>query len=197
MDEIIQLKITLESTEPPIWRRVLVEKQITFFELHNIIQIAMGWENYHMFEFTFNKQRIGEPDDEFDDLDFGSNKVMDAAEVTLESIVTNTKGKISYVYDFGDNWSHKILVEKFLPRDNKISYPICTDGELNCPPEDCGGIPGFYDLLEVIGNKKHPERKAMLDWLGGSYDPAYFDKDEVNEEMKNLDQYISEWTDDE
>jgi len=188
MDEIIQLKITLEWTKPPIWRRILVDKRTTFFGLHHIIQITMGWDNYHLYEFKCNNYRIGEPNEEFDDFGFGGDKLLDATEVTLDSIITETKEKFHYEYDFGDGWIHQIEVEKFLPRNNKTNYPNCIDGKLNCPPEDCGGIPGFYNLLEIISNKRHPERKEMLDWLGGSYDPEYFDKDEVNEELRNPNQ---------
>ncbi len=199
MNDIIQLKITLSWTKPPIWRRVLVDKRNTFFKLHNIIQIAMGWENYHLYEFDFKDYRIGIPNEEFDDFYSGRPrpKLLDAKDVTLESIIKDVKEKFIYEYDFGDSWRHDIVVEKFLPLENEITYPICLDGKLNCPPEDCGGIPGFYELIEIIGDKRHRRRKEMLEWLDGPYDPEYFDKVEVNEKLKNLDQYIMEFGDDE
>ncbi len=184
MDEIIQLKITLAYTKPPIWRRILVERKATFLELHYIIQSAMGWMNAHLFEFQFGDYRVGEADDEFDD--FGMGELLEASETTLDQMITDFTSRFIYEYDFGDSWTHKIVVEKYLPRDQAVEYPICTAGKLNCPPEDCGGIPGFYNLLEIIADKKHPERKEMLQWLGGSYDPAYFDKDAVNKILKNL-----------
>jgi hypothetical protein len=196
MDDIIQLKITLQWTKPPIWRRVLVDKNITFFELHHIIQIAMGWENCHLYEFKVHKYRIGEPNDEFDDF-FASDKLVDASTVTLDSIITVTKEQFEYEYDFGDGWTHQIAVEKFLPRDSKAKYPICTDGKLNCPPEDCGGVGGFYGLLDIIGNKKHPERKEMLEWLGGHYNPEHFDTDKINKNLRKLDKYLKQRADNE
>lgn len=157
MDDIIQLKITLQGTKPPIWRRVLVEKTTTFEQLHYIIQITMGWTNSHLHEFDINGYRIAEPNEELDaDLE-GEN--IDSATITLDSIISETKEKFKYTYDFGDSWEHKILIEKFLPRDNQKKYPTCIDGKLNCPPEDCGGIPGFYNMLDIIGNKRHRERK--------------------------------------
>lgn len=190
MNDIIQLKITLQGTKPPIWRRVLVDKTTTFEQLHHIIQIAMGWTNSHLHEFDINGYRIVEPNEEFD-ADFGSENI-DSATVTLDSIISDTKEKFVYTYDFGDSWKHQIVVEKFLPRDTKTKYPICIDGKLNCPPEDCGGIPGFYNLLDIIGNKRHPDRKEMLEWLGGQYDAEHFDKDEINLQLASLDNYIKE-----
>lgn len=184
MDDIIQLKITLQGTKPPIWRRVLVDKSITFEQLHYIIQAAMGWASSHLYEFDVNGYRIAVPYEEFEE-DFG-DEFIDASSVTIGKLVKEVKAKFSYTYDFGDGWEHKIVVEKFLPRDAQIKYPICIDGKLNCPPEDCGGVPGFYDLLEILGNEKHPDRKEMLEWLGYQYDADYFDKDEINEELAAL-----------
>lgn len=184
MNDIIQLKITLKGTKPPIWRRILVDKSTSFFILHYIIQYSMGWENSHLFEFKVNGFRIGEPHQ--DDEGWGG-KLIDATKKSLGSIISDPKGKFEYAYDFGDNWEHLIKVEKFLPKDENVKYPICIDGELNCPPEDCGGVWGFYDLLETIKNKKHPEHKDMLEWLGGKYDPEYFDKELVNKELFELE----------
>jgi hypothetical protein len=192
MDDILQLKITLQWTKPPIWRRVLVDKNTTFLELHYIIQIAMGWTNSHLHEFTVKGTRIGELNEAFDDLDFGEEKPIDASTVTLGSVVSAPKEKFEYVYDFGDDWRHLIQVEKFLPRDEKIKYPVCLTGKLNCPPEDCGGVPGFYGLLEILSNKRHPERKEMLEWLGGPYNPEEFDIKRVNEELASLEDYLKE-----
>ena len=193
MDEIIQLKITLERTKPPIWRRILVDKETTFFELHHIIQISMGWFNSHLYEFDFKNFLIGEPDDEFGS---GISRILKASEVTLGSMITAPKETFKYEYDFGDGWGHKILVEKFLARDPKNQYPSCIAGKLNCPPEDCGGVGGFYQMLDVLANKKHPGRKEMIEWLGEEYDSKYFKIDEINEELNDLDGYIEFWTDD-
>jgi len=188
MDEIIQLKITLDGTNPPIWRRILVNKQTTFFELHHIIQIVMGWENCHLYEFNLKKKRIGETGIKFDG--FNSTSLLNANEVRLEDLITGTKDKFTYLYDFGDSWSHAIVVEKILPIENQVMYPKCIGGELNCPPEDCGGIYGFYDLLEIIGDKKHPERKEMIEWLGSKYDPKYFNEVEINKRFKKMTQIL-------
>lgn len=195
MFDIIQLKITLQGTTPPIWRRVLVEKTTTFFELHHIIQISMGWQNSHLYEFEINGFRIAEANEDLD-LEL-EDKTENASTAILESVISRTKEKIKYTYDFGDSWEHQILLEKFLTRDEKIKYPICIDGKLNCPPEDCGGIRGFYGMLNIINNKRHPERKEMLEWLGGQYDTEYFDKNEINQELASIDKYIKELDDNE
>lgn len=186
MDTILQLKISLRGTKPPIWRRVLVEKTITFEALHEIIQAVMGWTNSHLHEFTVQGLRIGQPLDEFDraggPAEFGE-ELIDEATVTLERVLTNSNQKFDYTYDFGDSWEHIVVVEKRLPADAALTYPVCTGGKLNCPPEDSGGLPGFYEMLRILNDKRHPEREEMLDWLGGPYDAQAFDQPEVNQQL--------------
>lgn len=182
-ESIIQLKITLQDSKPPIWRRLLVDKSITFKELHYIIQISMGWENSHLYQFETNEYIITTIDEYIDEDDYFDKKLVDASSITLNSIITNVKMKFTYTYDFGDDWQHQILVEKFLDYDEKIKYPTCIKGKLNCPPEDSGGIYGFYELLEIIADIKHKERKEVLRWIGKNYDPEHFDKDEINTKL--------------
>lgn len=190
MDDIIQLKITLEGTKPAIWRRIQVEKNTTFFEVHHIIQIAFGWLNYHMYQFNVDGYHLGEPAYKMQDVDSDADIVIDSRDITIESLIVEPGEKFEYEYDFGDGWSHQIVVEKFLPGIKRKQYPTCTAGKLACPPEDSGGLRGFYDNLEIIKNKKHPENKDTKRWLGGGYDPAYFDKKLVNKELSTLDKYI-------
>ena len=181
MNDIIQLKITLQETKPPIWRRLLVDKSTIFSQFHYIILTAMGWGGGHLYEFNINGFRIGEP---YKDDEGWGGKLIDASKKTLGSLISDTKGKFAYTYDFGDSWEHSIKVEKFHQHDENVKYPTCIDGELNCPPDDCGGVWGFYDLLEKIKDKKHPEHKEILEWLDGHYDAEHFDKELVNEELK-------------
>jgi len=180
MNDIIQLKITLQGTKPLIWRRIQVDKSITFSQFHYIILATMGWDGGHLYVFNINGYRIGVPHK--DDEGWGG-KLVDASKKSLGVVISDTKGKFEYTYDFGDSWEHSIKVEKFLQKEGNVKYPICIDGELNCPPENCGGIWGFYNLLETIKNKKHPEHKEMLEWMGGQYDPEYFDKELVNKRL--------------
>jgi hypothetical protein len=188
MNEIIQLKITLKRIKPPIWRRVLIPNSITFYHLHEIILASMGWDGYHLYEFDFEGERIGVPSD--DDNPWWGDDILDAKKEKIKSYIGNTKCKFEYTYDFGDNWEHLIKVEKFLPRDENVKYPICIDGERNCPPEDCGGIGGYYDFIEAINDKNHPEHEEMIEWYGGVYDPEFFDKEEINNRLRRLAMHL-------
>ncbi|MDD3699407.1 MAG: plasmid pRiA4b ORF-3 family protein [Atribacterota bacterium] len=181
-DRVYQFKITLKSIRPPIWRRIQVPETYTFWDLHVAIQDAMGWEDAHLHEFemvspsTGEKVRIGTPTEE--------------AEVFGQQIIPEEKQKIanwfsmenrvaSYVYDFGDDWEHKIELEKILPREKNIKYPVCIAGKRACPPEDCGGVWGYEEFLEAIRNPEHEEHSIMLEWIGGEFDPEYFNPEEV------------------
>lgn len=183
LERAVQLKIILKNTNPDIWRRLIVESDISFFALHFAIQMTMGWENHHLFEFRIDDYSIGLPDDEFQDL---NEKLIDAREMTLDEALTGKVKKFSYMYDFGDSWDHEIIVEKILPRDKDADYPVCTDGKMECPPEDCGGITGYYHLLEILKDKKHPEHKEMLEWLGRKFDPLHFDVEHTNSFLENM-----------
>lgn len=190
-ESIIQLKITLLGTDPAIWRRLLVKKNTTFENLHHIIQIAMGWTNSHLYEFNIKGYRIAEPVEEF--IDYFEDNTIDPYNLSIDHVIKNKKIKFNYVYDFGDHWEHQIEIEKFIPVEKQIQYPVCIDGKLNCPPEDCGSISGFYSMLEIIGDRKHPERKEMLQWLGGEYKPEHFDLSETNKELKFLHSYKTDY----
>lgn len=188
LKKAVQLKIVLKHTKPLIWRRILVKNSISFFELHHTIQLAMEWKNYHLYEFRVNNYRIGELEEDFGD----GSKVIDAKKITLEEALSSEIKKFSYEYDFGDGWEHEILIEKIAPLENDMEYPVCLDGELNCPPEDCGGIPGYYHLLEVLADKKSPERHEMIEWLGEVYDPTYFNLEQINYDLGFVSQNMEE-----
>ena len=192
MNDIIQLKVTLEKTEPAIWRRVQVERSSTFFELHHTIQIVFGWKNYHLYEFLIDGHILGAPEDYVANISSTEEGVIDARDITLDLIIEPGE-KFSYVYDFGDSWKHNIEVEKFLPNEQEKKYPICIDGELRCPPEDCGGIRGYYDMLEILKDKKNPEYKDTKIWVGRNFKPEHFDKEKVNKKLLRLYKYIMDW----
>jgi hypothetical protein len=172
---IYQLKITLTGIKPPIWRRVEV-KDCTLLKLHKIIQVSMGWGNYHMWYFQIGGEQYG--DDVIDDVgDFTS-----ARKAKLSQFVRAGVKKFRYTYDMGDCWEHIIQVEKVLEADPVVTYPQCVTGSRACPPEDCGGIGGYSTLVEAIHNPKHKQNKEMLDWVG-DYNPEAFDQGAVNQDL--------------
>jgi hypothetical protein len=185
--EIHQLKVTLLDTKPPIWRRLLVPAGLTLEALHDVLQVAMGWTDSHLHEFRVGKKRFGVPDPEDELMDLPP--VGDERTAYLFKVLGKAGAKARYTYDFGDNWEHAIVVEKVLPPEPGVAYPICVGGKLRCPPEDCGSIPGYYNLLEVIRDPTHEEHEEMMDWLGGEYDPDAFSVDDVNQGLAPLQRW--------
>lgn len=177
---IYQLKIILKDFRPPIWRRVQVTSDTTLGKLHQIIQSVMGWTNSHLHAFLVQGVEYGQPQPEYD------FNVRNERTVKLSSVVTGEKFKFLYTYDMGDSWEHEILVEKALPADPQMRYPVCLTGKRACPPEDCGGVWGYAEFLEAIQQLDHPEHESMLEWIGGTFDPSAFNLDEVNQQLKQI-----------
>ena len=181
-DQVYQLKITLKGTKPPIWRRIQVPETYNFWDLHVAIQDSMDWEDYHLHEFTLlspktgRKVKIGIPSDE--DADYGWEVLADWNQ-KIAHYFSLDNSKADYVYDFGERWEHSIKLEKILPRETGVAYPRCIGGKRACPPEDCGGIGGYAEFLEAIGDPANELHEDMLDWVGGSFDPDDFDPNDV------------------
>ncbi len=119
--------------------------------------------------------------------------MLDSTTTTLESIITKEKQKFIYLYSFDDQWDHDIVVEKILRPDPKAVCPVCIDGALNCPPEECGGIDAFYETLKAANDKNHPDYEEYMNWIEEGYDPEHFDLDEINEVLADIDKYIVDW----
>lgn len=179
-DYVYQFKITLEGIKPPIWRRIQVPKTYTFWDLHVAIQDAMGWLDYHLHEFeivdpsTGLMVNIGIPDEEFD------RDVLPGWKQKIADYFSMENPKAVYIYDFGDYWEHKIQLEKILPREKGVNYPVCIKGKRACPPEDCGGVWGYEELLEALKKPAHERHEELLEWLGEDFDPEHFDVNEVS-----------------
>jgi len=173
---IYQIKVTLRGSKPPIWRRIQVRSDTTLGELHHILQGVMDWAGYHLHQFIVGQTYYGVPHP-----DYGFD-MADENRVKLSQIVTGEKFKFVYEYDFGDSWEHILLVEKILPPEEGVQYPVCIKGKRACPPEDVGGIWGYYGYLEAIQNPDHPEHEMMLEW-SGEMDPDAFDLDQVNKRL--------------
>ena len=181
--EVYQLKVTLLGTRPPIWRRLLVPSDLTLAQLHDVLQVAMGWQDGHLHEFSAGGRRFGpsDPEDQF-----LADDVEDERRVRIFRLFWPMGAKAVYTYDFGDTWEHSIVLEKRLPAAPNTFYPICTDGQLACPPEDCGGVPGFYDLLDALRDPTDEQHKELRDWVGGDYDPETFSIEAVNRILTRL-----------
>jgi len=183
MPDIYQLKVTLLGTDPPIWRRLLVPADLVLANLHGVLQKAMGWDSSHLYEFRVGKQIYGRPNPEERYFSFGLPTINDR-KVRLAEVLPRVRSKLVYTYDMGDGWEHAVVVEKVLPADPTDAYPMCTGGERACPPEDCGGVPGFYGMLEAIRNPEDAQGAEMREWLGGDYDPEAFSADDVNRVLR-------------
>lgn len=173
-----QLLISLNYIRPEIWRRFLVSNEITLAKLHKIIQVVMGWEDYHLHEFRIDGIRYGEPDDEWDDV-----KVTNDKKVRLRDIELVENQKFTYLYDFGDYWEHEVTIEKVLPAEKGVKYPKCLEGKRACPPEDCSGPPGYENLIRLFNSQEDivdDDDIVRLNWLGEDHDFEYFSSDEVN-----------------
>ena len=182
--EIYQIKVTLLGTDPPIWRRLLVPADLTLEQLHDVLQLAMDWEDCHMHEFRIGQQRFGKPDPM--EQAFGGPRTASERTARLFSVLGRAGAKAVYSYDFGDSWDHQIVVEKRLAAEAGCAYPACLAGDRHGPPEDCGGIPGFYHLLEAIRDPEHEEHDELLEWLGDGFDPEAFSVEEVNRRLAPL-----------
>ena len=171
INEIATVRIELKDSDPLIWRQVEVPTSITLKTLHAIIQATIGWFDYHLWEFTIAKRRYGLPMDE----DWGTEPRIDASKARLREVLQPRKTKIDYIYDFGDGWEHRLTVTDVRVGDPSLSYPRYVGGERNGPPEDCGGIPGFYEMLDAAADPKHPEHAEAKQWLD-DYDPNVIDE---------------------
>lgn len=175
--------IILKGIEPSVWRRLLVPSNVSLAKLHKIIQRAMGWTDSHLHQFMVGKQIYAPPDPE----DFGlGRKTLSERTHKLEQVAFRAKMKLLYVYDFGDDWLHEVLVEKVLPVDPAARYPVCLGGARACPPEDCGGAPGYDGLLEALADPRHPEHDDAKDWVGEGFDPEALDLEKVNRALARL-----------
>lgn len=178
--DIYQMKVKLVGSKPAIWRRFRVSGNITMYKLHRILQVVMGWDNYHLYEFRVGKMRYGEPDIEY------SPETKSARRVRVGEVFTIVTAKFMYIYDFGDGWHHEVVIEDILPTQQELKHPVCIKGERACPPEDCGGIGGYADLLRIIRNPQDEEYQRMMEWLGGEFNPEYFDLDGINRGLRRI-----------
>ena len=184
--KMYQLKIALAHIEPPVWRGLLVRGDANLGFLHAVIQVAMGWTNSHLHQFTIKGKRYSAPET-IQDVGLGEEPDPDEEQAVLMDVLPRAISQFFYEYDFGDSWEHIITVEKISKPDASCDfYARCLDGGRCCPPEDCGGAWGYEDLIEIINNPKHEEYADIMEWLGGKFDPDAFNKDTVNRYLDKL-----------
>ncbi len=178
---LCEVKITLRDTEPEPWRRVRVSAGITLDRLHAVIQCAMGWTDSHLHEFEIHRKRFGMVlNDPFDD-----DPPADERKVRLID-VAGPRMRFIYRYDFGDGWEHEIKIERVLEPSPDPKTPVCLAGEFACPPEDCGGVPGYESLIAILAGPDNEEKDEMLTWLGAPFDPLAFDINAANKRLARL-----------
>ncbi|MEP7376086.1 MAG: plasmid pRiA4b ORF-3 family protein [Chitinophagaceae bacterium] len=163
---IYQFYIELQVSQPLVWRRIVIPENHTMYDLHMAIQGAFGWENSHLFQFSENgledKTCYGMPYEGIDP----EMVTIDARKIKINKVLKKDRQEYVYVCDFGDHWQHKIKLEKFLDKDNRVLSAFCIEGGGACPPEDVGGIHGYKEMLEVFKTPHHPEKASYIEWLG-------------------------------
>lgn len=179
---LFQFHVCLRDIEPTIWRRIQVPADYTFWDLHVAIQDAMGWQDYHLHVFRFydphtrDEVEIGIPDFE---VARAEDTCLAGWEVPIKKHFAEPGDLSVYTYDFGDGWNHRITLEAVVRAVPRKRYPVCTDGQRACPPEDCGGPMGYQGLLEIMRDPDHERYEDMLEWLGGRFDPEVFNPTKV------------------
>ena len=171
--EVYAIKVTLLGTSPPVWRRVLVQRDITLRNLHKTLQTVMGWTNSHLHQFVSKRQTYSDPKH-----GLGAG-IIDENRTRLGDVICTPRTRLLYEYDFGDGWQHELLLEEVLLGDESFQQ-ICVAGERTCPPEDCGGPSGFAELLKALQESSHPEHSNIREWVGENFAPEYFAADEIN-----------------
>lgn len=177
---IYQLHVTLQEIDPPIWRRIQIWEDTTLGRLHRILQTVMGWEDYHLHQFVIGRRIYSVPDP--DDAIY-ERRVIDERRKRLCDLVPRVGARMEYVYDFGDNWRHDLLLEAILLPELDQQYPRCAAGKRRGPPEDVGGSGGYQDYLEAMANPKHREHEHWLGWRG-PFNPEAFSLAAVNQQLR-------------
>ena len=177
----VMLEISLRHIKPRIWRSFSMPGNIRLDRLHDVIQAVMGWTDKHLHSFRLGNHEYlqADPNDASWSQTMGETIIHNESKHTLRDLMPVAGDKFLYTYDFGDDWEHDVKVKAILPAPKRMKTASCHHGARACPPEDCGSVPGYYELCEALPNPKHPEHKHWKGWIGG-YDPNHFDVDDVN-----------------
>ena len=173
--EVYAIKVTLLGTNPPVWRRILVPRDITLRNLHRTLQTVMGWTDSHLHQFVCHGRRSSAATSRV------GTKVANENRTTLGELIGTVGARLLYEYDFGDGWQHELVLEEILLGDETFE-PMCVAGKRCCPPEDCGGPQGFAELLQALQDAHHRSHDEAYEWLG-DFVPESFSADEVNRRL--------------
>ncbi|MGH3414330.1 MAG: plasmid pRiA4b ORF-3 family protein [Marmoricola sp.] len=179
-----RVRVDLHGAKPPIWRRLELAGDLPLSQVHEVLQTAMGWTDSHLHHFFLGPARdhLVEPfltDFAEDEGDEGIHE----RDVRLDQTLVEVGDRLFYEYDFGDGWSHTIRLEVVTPYDESTPRAICVAGRRACPPEDCGGIGGYADVLAAIANPGDPDEwmQQLRDWMPDGFDPEAFSVAETDE----------------
>lgn len=194
---IFQFKIILRGITPPIWRRILVPRTYSFWDLHVAIQSAMGWTDSHLHEFEILNPR--DHDVDFlgvitEEIDQHNTSPFFSWKKKIERYFSDENRLALYRYDLSDNWEHDIVLEQILPKTTRKRYPQILNGARACPPEDCGGTSGYANFSTIMKNTRHQEYREMLGWYGKKYDAEYWNPANVcfDDPSLRLKQFFAE-----
>ena len=184
--KIITLYVELEGIAPPIWRRIIVDDDITLRTLHHVIQAAFGWTDSHLHEFNVEGRIYAMLDNE-NVLDTIEDREIpgDDRKSKLQKLVYPGQ-RFDYQYDFGDNWRHSIKVEKIDLVAEKMGAAQIIDGARAAPPEDVGGTSGYEDFLTEIQDPSSEQGRDYLQWVDGPFDPELFDRRAANNALLRM-----------
>ena len=185
---VYYLRVTLKDSEPSIWRDVLVPSNLTLEELHYVIQTVMGWDNCHLHQFIAGKVFYNDGLDSVHNFDDTEEYDRNERKYTVSDLLPEEKSSIIYEYDLGDSWTHQIVLKKILPADADVDarQPRCVQGEQACPPEDCGGVWGYTDMLQAFQHTENSEHDEIVTGFSKDFNPEHFDIDAINRVLKHL-----------
>jgi hypothetical protein len=176
---VFRIYVRLEVIVTPIWRRIELSRQSTLDQVHRILQVAMGWENCHLHEFTVDGKRYGMPDPDYDE-----PGIVADSKVCISDVLRAPRAEMSYLYDFGDDWLLTVRLEEVVEEEPGAMYPRVVDGARSGPPEDCGGPFGYSDFLEVLVDPAHKDFKEMSKWVGPKFNAEVFSVEKVNARLR-------------
>lgn len=177
---VFQLRIRLEGIDPPVWRRLLVPGGVRLAKLHDMFQAVMGWTNSHLHNFTVDGHLYGMHFDDYPE------EELDETEYTVMVALRGSVRRFVYEYDFGDSWTHEVVVEDTTSSPYTLKFGVCLDGQGACPPEDVGGIGGYRAFLEALDDPLHEAHDRMLLWVGYHFDPAAFNVSAANAALQRV-----------